>query len=68
MTTPDDDTPPDGFASPPCFLHELDPAYAGLDAGEREQEAKEVSGRRKAERKPDRPTPSGGDPTNGEGR
>ncbi|MCW2307722.1 hypothetical protein M2319_002059 [Rhodobium gokarnense] len=34
MTTPDDDTQPDGFASPPCFLHELDPAYLGLEPAE----------------------------------
>lgn len=28
-TNPDDGTPPT-FASPPCFLHEVDPAYSGL--------------------------------------
>lgn len=26
---PDDGTPPT-FASPPCFLHEVDPAYSGV--------------------------------------
>lgn len=27
----DEDTPPT-FASPPCLMHELDPAYAGLSS------------------------------------
>ncbi len=27
----DDDIPP-SFASPPCLMHELDPAYAGLSS------------------------------------
>lgn len=26
----DDDEPPSSFASPPCFMHELDPEYSGL--------------------------------------
>jgi hypothetical protein len=26
----DDDEPPSSFASPPCFMHELDPIYSGL--------------------------------------
>ena len=26
----DDDSGQGGYASPPCFLHELDPAYLGL--------------------------------------
>ena len=31
------DDPPADFASPPCFLHEIDPAYSGLwPAGERD--------------------------------
>ena len=28
--TPAGDEPPSSYASPPCFLHEIDPAYAGL--------------------------------------
>nr|WP_245649057.1 hypothetical protein [Magnetovibrio blakemorei] len=26
----DDDDPPSFFASPPCFMHEIDPVYSGL--------------------------------------
>lgn len=32
MTAQDDPETPADVASPPCFLHEVDPAYAGLDA------------------------------------
>lgn len=31
MDIEDDDIPP-AFASPPCLMHELDPAYAGLSS------------------------------------
>jgi len=43
---PDDDETPGGFASPPCLLHELDPAYALPDR----QQASDVARWRKAER------------------
>ena len=45
----DDDTPA-SFASPACFLHEIDPAYAGLPGPLDLQAWKDVSRWRKAER------------------
>ena len=30
MTADDDDGTLAGYASPPCFMHEIDPAYSGL--------------------------------------
>ncbi len=48
----DDDTPEaaGGFASPPCFLHELDPAYAGLEQSVDPQQRRDVARWRKAVR------------------
>lgn len=46
MTGTDDDGP-GGYASPPCFLHELDPAFAGIADAETERD---VSRWRTAER------------------
>lgn len=31
MERPDEEDIPDGFSSPPCLMHEVDPAYMGLD-------------------------------------
>lgn len=45
------DDEPRGFASPPCFMHELDPAYTGVPADEIDpQQARDVQRWRKAER------------------
>lgn len=49
MANPDDDAPAT-FASPPCFLHEVDPAYSGLPPLD-EQQQTDVARWRKAERK-----------------
>ena len=38
------------FASPPCLMHELDPAYAGLPAKDRTRQGADVARWRKAER------------------
>ena len=45
----DDDTPAT-FASPACFLHEIDPAYAGLPGPLDKQAWTDVNRWRKAER------------------
>jgi len=42
--------PPGGFASPPCFMHELDPEYAGMGSVD-DQTAIDVAKWRKGERK-----------------
>src|SRR5690606_38434433 len=31
MAMADDDESPRGYASPPCFMHEVDPDYMGID-------------------------------------
>ena len=49
MAAPDDDDPV-GYASPPCLLHELDPAYRDLGATDEPQAARDVARWRKAER------------------
>lgn len=46
MSGGEDDDAAGGYASPPCFLHEVDPVYAGLDPRERA----DVMRWRKAER------------------
>lgn len=38
------------YASPPCFMHEIDPAYSGLPSSDLEQQAVDVGRWRKAER------------------
>ena len=38
------------YASPPCFMHELDPVYTGLPAEVDTQQASDVMRWRKAER------------------
>lgn len=43
-----DDEP--GYASPPCFMHELDPSYTGVDADSGEDGEFDVDAWRKAER------------------
>ncbi len=49
MSRRDNELPP-SFASPPCFMHELDPAYMGLaESGDPQQRA-DVMRWRKAER------------------
>jgi 5,10-methenyltetrahydrofolate synthetase len=49
MTTGDET--PRGFASPPCFMHELDPDYLGIPADDVDaQQATDVKRWRKAER------------------
>jgi 5-formyltetrahydrofolate cyclo-ligase len=45
-----DDDAPGGFASPPCFMHELDPAYAGLPPVFDARQHADVMRWRKAER------------------
>src|SRR5581483_9571489 len=44
----DEDTADGTFASPPCYMHEIDPAYAGLVIDPRQ--ARDVARWRKAER------------------
>lgn len=44
------DENPGSFASPPCFLHEVDPAYSGLAAETDPVQAQDVKRWRKAER------------------
>ncbi|WP_340109295.1 5-formyltetrahydrofolate cyclo-ligase [Pikeienuella sp. HZG-20] len=46
---PDDLDSPVGYASPPCFMHEIDPGYAGLTVTD-EQARRDVARWRKAER------------------
>ncbi|MEQ9199222.1 MAG: 5-formyltetrahydrofolate cyclo-ligase, partial [Rhodospirillales bacterium] len=46
----DDDIPRRGFASPPCFMHEIDPDYTGLPPGVDDRQATDVKRWRKAER------------------
>ena len=50
MTTHRDDDPAAAFASPPCFLHEIDPAYSGLTATVTPNDWPEVRRWRDAER------------------
>lgn len=45
-----DDNSGGSYASPPCFLHELDPSQGGLPAGPDPQQAVDVARWRKAER------------------
>jgi 5-formyltetrahydrofolate cyclo-ligase len=49
MSSPDDDTPGRGYASPPCMAHEIDPAYFDPLAVD-PQQAHDVARWRKAER------------------
>lgn len=51
MSANGDDEAPAGFASPPCFMHEIDPAYMNLPGGEDAQALGDVQRWRKAERK-----------------
>ena len=44
----DDD--PAGYASPPCFMHEIDPAYMGLASAADPQQRADLRRWRKAER------------------
>jgi len=46
----DDDDAPAGFASPPCFMHELDPAWLGLAPAVDARTRQDVARWRKAER------------------
>jgi 5,10-methenyltetrahydrofolate synthetase len=46
----DDDAPPATFASPPCFMHELDPHYMGVAAGPDAGQWRDVQRWRRAER------------------
>ncbi|WP_018699817.1 5-formyltetrahydrofolate cyclo-ligase [Amorphus coralli] len=48
MGVPDDETPGASFASPPCLMHELDPAFGGI--GVDAQQRTDVARWRKAER------------------
>ena len=50
MTTHRDDEAPAAFASPPCLLHEVDPAYSGLAATASPKDWSEVQRWREAER------------------
>ena len=52
MTAPDcpDDEAPEGYASPPCLMHELDPVYLGLAAEADPQQRRDVMRWRKATR------------------
>ncbi len=47
---PDDDDAPASYASPPCYMHELDPAYAGLSQQGDLRQSSDVARWRKAER------------------
>ncbi|MCB1884897.1 MAG: 5-formyltetrahydrofolate cyclo-ligase [Geminicoccaceae bacterium] len=49
MSDPNDDAP-SGFASPPCFMHEVDPLYAGLARDADPRQRADVMRWRKAER------------------
>lgn len=46
----DDDVPYRGFASPPCFMHEIDPEYMGIPPETDERQVTDVKRWRKAER------------------
>ena len=46
----DDEDALGGYASPPCYMHEVDPLYFGLDAGLDAQQHQDVTRWRKAER------------------
>lgn len=50
MTQDKDDEEPGCFASPPCLMHEVDPAYMGLDDAIDPRQHKDVMRWRKAER------------------
>ena len=50
MTCEDDEDGPGQFASPPCFMHELDPPYVGMPADP--QQARDAARWRTCERKP----------------
>lgn len=47
----DDEEPAGSYASPPCYMHEVDPAYMGLPVPGDMQEQADVKRWRKAERK-----------------
>jgi 5-formyltetrahydrofolate cyclo-ligase len=46
----DDDEAAEGYASPPCYMHELDPLYFGLNAKPDAQQRRDVTRWRQAER------------------
>jgi len=46
----DDEHGTGNFASPPCFMHEIDPVYAGLTPAPDSQQKRDVNRWRKAER------------------
>lgn len=48
--TADDDANTASYASPPCMMHEVDPAYMGLEIGSDRQQRADVARWRKAER------------------
>lgn len=50
MTGEGDDDLPETYASPPCFMHELDPAYLGLAKAADPRQLTDVMRWRKAER------------------
>jgi hypothetical protein len=43
------DQPVDDCASPPCLMHEVDPAYVGLDGGPKAESGKECDRREEPE-------------------
>ena len=49
MTSQDNDIPA-SYASPPCFMHELDQSYVGLASEPGAQQQRDVARWRKAER------------------
>ncbi|WP_366555053.1 5-formyltetrahydrofolate cyclo-ligase [Aquibaculum sediminis] len=49
MSDPNDETPA-GYASPPCLMHEVDPAYSGLASAADPRQKADVQRWRKAER------------------
>jgi 5-formyltetrahydrofolate cyclo-ligase len=50
MTGHSDDGGPATYASPPCFMHEVDPAYMGLSKASDPRQRADVMRWRKAER------------------
>jgi 5-formyltetrahydrofolate cyclo-ligase len=50
MTSQSDDDGPATYASPPCFMHEIDPAYMGLAMAADPRQCVDVARWRKAER------------------
>ncbi len=50
MSDPEDDDAPSQYASPPCFLHEVDPVYAGLAPAFDSRQHADVMRWRKGER------------------